>query len=783
MPAIDPGFQDSIYRKLVDQNLEPVSIIKAGKIIYANKALAELVGINNPQELLGTNSFRWALPQDADRIKRYAQDRLEGKDAPRVYSFSIKSQNNEIKIVEAKVDEIEINGEPLVLIQMKDITQIVESERRFENLLNLAPVSIMTFSLLGYATSCNRATVELTGYDEDEIVGKHLTQLGYLSRKTAIEGVKYISQILQGKAKMPYPFAYRTKKGEDRWAQAYYRVIDRPTGGKEILGIIEDITEFRNLLASIQESEKQLRDFIRSASDVLYLYDEDLKLVDASESGYKLIKEYLPSLPVSSYIGKHLLEIVPNLEKVGRYTDFIKLKKTGSPIFYEDIQNPLYGDRWWSVKAFKVGEGIGIISRDITDSKIIEEKLVESERNLQSKNNIADIFLNLPDNEIYRGVLNLIREEFESPYGIVGLINEDGDLVQETFTKEVWNVCQVEDKTPVFTHDNWVGIFDTALNKKQPARINSPFTVPMGHIPITRALISPIIFRDKMLGCLLVGNKETDYTSKEEKELVEIANYVAPIINMRIQREQLIKQLIEERVRAEHAEEMERIKSNLMNTATHEIRTPMTSILGYSEIIREKLEQLKETELVNYFEVLERNIKRLDVLSSDLLDIQRIELGRMELNKSNVLVENMLNQVEAELNPILSEKHQDIEVTNKAQGTSVLMDELRIIQVLINLIGNASKFSDKNSRIEVITEKNQDKLVFKIVDEGIGLSREDIDKLFQPFPDIHIPNVSHGSGLGLSVCKGIVELHDGEIWAESKGRGKGSTFSFTLPLN
>lgn len=783
MPAIDPWFQDILYRKLVDEKIEPISITRAGKIIYANQAMAELVGIENPQELLGANSSKWILPQDAERIKKYAKDRLEGKTVPRTYSFSIKTQQNKIKIVEAKVDKIEIKSESLVLVQMKDISDTVESERRFENLLNFAPVSIMTFSLLGYATSCNRATVELTGYEEDEIVGKHLTQLGYLSKKTAIEGVKYISQILQGKAKMPYPFAYRTKKGEDRWAQAYYKIIDKPTGGKEILGIIEDITEFRNLISSIKKSEQQLRDFIRSASDVLYLYDEDLKLLDASEPGFELIKEYLPEKSESNYIGKHITEIVPNLVEMGRYSNFIKLRETGVPIFFDDIKNPLYGDRWWSVKAFKVGEGIGIISRDITESKRLEGKLVESERNLQFKNNIADIFLNLPDNEIYRGVLELIREEFSSPYGIVGLINEEGDLVQETFTSEVWEICQVEDKTPVFTHDNWVGIFDTALNKKQSARINAPFNVPMGHIPITSALIAPIIFRDKVLGCLLVGNKDSDYTAQDETELVEIANYVAPIINMRIQRKQLMEQLIEERVRAEHAEEMERIKSNLMNTATHEIRTPLTSILGYSEIIREKLEKFEEDELIDYFKVLERNIKRLDVLSGDLLDIQRIELGRMELNKSPVSVKSIMRQVEAELNPILDEKEQEIVFKNTTQGLRVYVDELRLIQVLINLIGNASKFSANNSRIEVIIDEKDDNIVFSVIDEGIGLSREDVSKLFQPFPDIHIPNVSHGSGLGLSVCNGIVELHNGEIWAKSAGRGKGSTFSFTIPLN
>ena len=206
MPAIESGFTDNLYRKLLDEKLEPVSITRAGKIIYANHALAELVGVKTPQELLGTDSFQWALQQDVERIRKYASDRITGREAPNLYSFSIKTKKDEIKIVEAKVNEIKINDETLSLIQMRDITQIAESERRFENLLHMAPISIMTFSVLGYVTSCNRATLELTGYNEEEVVGKHLTQLGYLSKSTILEGIKYINQIVQGTAKMPYPF-------------------------------------------------------------------------------------------------------------------------------------------------------------------------------------------------------------------------------------------------------------------------------------------------------------------------------------------------------------------------------------------------------------------------------------------------------------------------------------------------------------------------------------------------------------------------------------------------
>jgi K+-sensing histidine kinase KdpD len=106
------------------------------------------------------------------------------------------------------------------------------------------------------------------------------------------------------------------------------------------------------------------------------------------------------------------------------------------------------------------------------------------------------------------------------------------------------------------------------------------------------------------------------------------------------------------------------------------------------------------------------------------------------------------------------------------------------MQVLVNLIDNASKYSPKRSRIKVKAETVNDEIKFSIMDEGIGLTEEDIPKLFKPFPDIERPVVTERSvGLGLSICKGIVELHGGEIWAESDGMNKGSKFIFTIPTH
>jgi signal transduction histidine kinase len=229
-------------------------------------------------------------------------------------------------------------------------------------------------------------------------------------------------------------------------------------------------------------------------------------------------------------------------------------------------------------------------------------------------------------------------------------------------------------------------------------------------------------------------------------------------------RSRLDKELVESRLRTEQLIEMNRLKNNFMNTAAHEIRTPITSVRGYSEIILGLLEMNEYDQIKPHFEAVVRNIDRLEHLSRDLLDMQRIESGRLTVDKKEVTVGTILEQVKSEMTPILGEKDQPLIIDNPATDEVVKCDELRVLQVLINLVHNASKYSDYGTDISITVKE-----------------KEDIPKLFIPFPDIRVRNASHGSGLGLSISKGIIDLHDGIIKAESDGSGMGSTFKVVLP--
>lgn len=303
-----------------------------------------------------------------------------------------------------------------------------------------------------------------------------------------------------------------------------------------------------------------------------------------------------------------------------------------------------------------------------------------------------------------------------------------------------------------------------------------------GTIESGSELAVPVIIDDEVIGVLNVESNQVKAFDNHDARLMEIlAQNVASAffrINAENQRAEMELRLMTEKVRTEQEQELNQLKTRFMSTATHEIRTPLASIQGYIEIIKDIEGGLNENQR-NYFDVIHRNVRRLTVLTDDLLDLQCLEENRIALNIEPVHIPDIVTELEEEFSPILSEKDQSLDVSIFEGEWS--LDRLRVMQVLINLLSNASKFSPMGSSIKLAISEAEEGLRFDVKDQGIGVDNIDLEKLFDPFPGILVKGNTQGTGLGLSICKGIVLLHKGRIWAESDGLGKGMTFSFTIP--
>ena len=288
-------------------------------------------------------------------------------------------------------------------------------------------------------------------------------------------------------------------------------------------------------------------------------------------------------------------------------------------------------------------------------------------------------------------------------------------------------------------------------------------------------LVVPLVADNEVLGVLNVGTENLGGFTDAEVRLFEILGIHVSLDLIRIKQ---YEQLDEQNVKLM---ELDDLKSRFIVTATHELRTPVTSILGFVDFMIQDESFNLSDDATDNLKIVLRNAHRLSTLTNDLLDLQRIQTGRLEIYPKEFDLVNLVNQVVEELSPLLQEKKQRL-LLDTPESLNILGDENRISQLLINLLRNANKFTPEDGEISVSVEVIGDHVQVRIRDSGIGMDPGDMDRLFKPFPGInHGVNVT-SSGLGLSICKGIVELHGGKIWAESEGLGLGSTFSFKIPI-
>ncbi|HEY9899956.1 MAG TPA: PAS domain S-box protein [Pantanalinema sp.] len=252
----------------------------------------------------------------------------------------------------------------------------------------------------------------------------------------------------------------------------------------------------------------------------------------------------------------------------------------------------------------------------------------------------------------------------------------------------------------------------------------------------------------------------------------------------RIIRDLTQRKIIEEiQGRLKVLEETDRMKDEFLSVISHELRTPLNLITGFASIIEDETAGPLTSEQRAYLGKIMSGADRMLVLINNLLDVSRIVAGSFTLSPAPTLYMPIVSQVLNTLEPILKEKGQRIACDVAVPG-EIEIDGQRIVQVLTNLVENASKFTAPGGEIAVRAYLNGTELVTEVSDTGIGIAAEDLSKLFRRFMqlDMSMTRSAGGSGLGLSICKAIVEAHGGRIGARSEGLGKGSTFWFTLPL-
>lgn len=227
-----------------------------------------------------------------------------------------------------------------------------------------------------------------------------------------------------------------------------------------------------------------------------------------------------------------------------------------------------------------------------------------------------------------------------------------------------------------------------------------------------------------------------------------------------------------------------RTKNGLIMNMSHELRTPLNSVIGFSDLLLEGAFGSLNTRQSKYVSNILTSGKNLLEIINNLLDISRLEAGERSLHYEDVDIASLIGEVRMSLLSLASNKKISMEVKVDASLDNIRADRIKLRQILYNLMNNAVKFTPDKGRVTVSASKKEGMLEIKVSDSGIGVSKEDHERIFLPFvqADSSTARGYGGAGLGLYIAKNFIDLHGGKIWVESEAEG-GSMFIFTLPMN
>jgi len=760
-PIIHVTFQDISYLKFVEielekqkhqlnfflENIDDLIIIidKNFLIKKINKiAFKKILGYDE-QDIIGHRILEFVHKADQEKAINIMKDTiLRGRKYGKNIRFKAKNGkyfNGEIKFQSIFHEKEFINFLIIIKIKSKREERILRSKNLYEKyktLIKKLPEVVFEIDKNYKIIYTNKAASHVFKYQTEDFK-KDLTIFDFIDPEETSFVLKLINDIFQDKLVDPPILHLRRKDG----VYLYTRVFPIPVKeNQKVVGlraIIHDITELINAQEIIKESERKFKTITeQSLMGICIIQDSVIKYTNntlANMLGYS-VEEMLNWNPEEFYkvvcaydkervikMGKDLLK---HPDKVLESEEIRYVRKNGELVWFEVYSKIIpYMNR----KAFLV------TFIDITTRKKAMEMLKESE-------------------EKYRFIFK------NSPLAII-LLNMEGKIVEcnskfeeSTQFKKREIIGKNLQDLPSINEELRLKIVQNLENLKNGV------TTPSFEILIKKKsgdfiwvnLISTIINVNREPHILMVG---IDITSKKE---------------------------IENKLK-----ELNEIRQKFIAKASHELKTPITTVFGAHQLIQELHNEKLDPEVQDLFNIAFNGTKKLKQIVEDLLDFSRIETGSIFIEKKLINLTDLINQCINDYKFLLKNKKQEI-FKDIPENVNIFADLFNINLLLSNLLSNAIKYTPEKGKITITVKEERNAVLISIKDTGIGLTDDQIKELFKPFSKLSSNQVNDkdfkfkSTGLGLFLSKEIVKLHNGEIWAESEGINRGSTFHVKLPL-
>jgi signal transduction histidine kinase len=288
----------------------------------------------------------------------------------------------------------------------------------------------------------------------------------------------------------------------------------------------------------------------------------------------------------------------------------------------------------------------------------------------------------------------------------------------------------------------------------------------------------PLAARGEIYGVIAVATRTRRHFAPTEVRLIES---IGAEIGMAVQKSRLLE---ETQRQAEKLEEANKLHADFSAMIAHDLRSPLHTIIGASEMMKDGLLGPLNEDQKNWLDRIKNNATGLINLVSDFLDVSKLESGRIELSRAEINIADLVHNTLQNFTPLATSKNITLTCVADESMLPIRADRRRLDQVLTNLVSNAVKFTGSGGAIEVRLRTDTEGLRVEVEDSGVGIPHDEIETLFQKYRQVKSLTVpaQEGTGLGLVICKMIVEAHGGKIWVDSE-EGKGATFTFTLPFD
>jgi len=451
---------------------------------------------------------------------------------------------------------------------------------------------------------------------------------------------------------------------------------------------------------------------------------------------------------------------------------------------------------WPRERAVEILDVFGSVSQTLADSRDALERRLRELVVLHEASHALSRSLDI--DTLLQEVLLLIKREFGFEHLAVRLLDNDGILKIRSYVGLV--AVYVTESAMAPSRETYFGscfLDASPVVVGDTREIDKPllFSKLIKDVPVSAFIHAPMIYEGRVIGVLTAyaTRGPMHFTDEFVELFAALANQLAmAAVNARLYSEvQAYSHAMEEKVAQRTSElekanarllELDRLKSDFLSTVSHELRTPLTSIRSFSEILlRYDVDNTEKRK--NFVSIIHNEAERLTRMIDDLLDLSKIEAGRLELTPEALELEPVFSRAIGTTHPLCAEKEIQMICEIESALPPVYANADWLHQVLTNLLFNAVKFSPKGGTIRINARENEGFARISVTDEGPGIPSDQLEQIFERFHQVRDPQKSNllGTGLGLTISRELVEKLGGRIWVESEP-GVGATFLFTVPL-